>query len=518
MKPASFTQSASSQPARSLSAIAVLGVVALVGCSSPAAGGSNPGRGGNTPNVVLTFATIDSIGHGGESEFINAVKDVSGGRLTLKVESEYGDAAPGAESELVQAVAAGSLDGGVAATRAYAKARIHGLQAVEAPLLLDSDRAVSEVVNGPVGRDLLAGLEDDGLHGLALMHGGLRRPVSADTPLLGPEDWKDVRFRVYNSPVQSATIKALGGRPVDASYQWVDRVRANELDGGEFALQGLVDFNLGDGLDFVTVNVVLWPKVDTLIINKKRWEGLTDQQRAWLATAAERAKGANDGVDRDESDAAAKVCAAGVRLPSASRVQLAGIETAAQTVRRALAADAAEAGLLQALEPIAERHKGPSVPTIPQGCEAPRSTTGSGTTSTQGVIPDGTYRMSVTQEELTEAGLSNGPGFSGTWTMKVAGGAYELTCAPTTNPGKDCGNFTGPADTVLERGPLLEVPGGVQLAFDRDPAQRNCSGCPPSQGYIVGWALAADVLTLKHAAQDAAESPQWTFHPWSKIA
>lgn len=491
----------------------------LAGCTgegTPAAAD----RAGNAGPTVLRLATMDSISTGGESEFINAVEEVSGGRLTLDVVTEYGDAAPEAESNLIKAVVDGSLDLGIAATRAYARAGITGLQAVEAPLLLDSDDAVLEVVEGSAGEQILSGLEDDGLKGLALLHGGLRRPFSTEAPLRSPEDWPGKRFRVYNSPVQAAAVQALGATPVNESYQWGDKIRAGELDGGEFSIQGMADFDIGTGLGFVTPNLVLWPKVETIIIQRDRWDALTEEERGWLTEAAERAVSATVSADRDESLAAEQVCGDGMRLVPTDETQLAAYEEALAPVRDSLADDPAEAPLLTALEEIAARHETPSVPTVPTACQDP----GDGpaeepAAAPQKPVPDGTYRMTVSQDELTAAEINNGPGWSGTWTLTVTDGVYALTCTPVDLPGKDCGNFTGPADTVLESGPVVPVPGGVQLAYDLDPEQDlTCEGCARSDGYQVTWALEGDQLTLTHLeGQPGGEFYQWTFNPWTRI-
>ena len=62
--------------------------------------------------------------------------------------------------------------------------------------------------------------------------------------------------------------------------------------------------------------------------------------------------------------------------------------------------------------------------------------------------------------------------------MTIEEGVYALTCVPVDRPGKDCGNFSGPADFVLEGGPVLPHAGGVQLAFDLDPeSDLTCDGC-----------------------------------------
>jgi hypothetical protein len=103
--------------------------------------------------------------------------------------------------------------------------------------------------------------------------------------------------------------------------------------------------------------------------------------------------------------------------------------------------------------------------------------------------------------------------------MTITDSVYELTCSPVDLPGKDCGNFTGPADTVLEAGPVVPVPGGVELDYDLEILRGlGCDDCPAHPGYKVRWALEGDQLTLTHLPdQPGDESYQWTVNPWTKI-
>jgi TRAP-type C4-dicarboxylate transport system substrate-binding protein len=179
-------------------AAAVATAVLVAACS---AGADKAGA----DTVVLRLATIDLVNNNGQSygpeAFVENLEKVSGGRIKVEVTTKYGQSAPEAESDLVEAIASGEVDGGWPSTRAFANAGITGLEAVEAPMTLTSYAAEKALVSGPVADKLLAKLEGTGVLGLDLAVGPLRRPFAAEAPLLGPEDWAGATFRVYNSPV-----------------------------------------------------------------------------------------------------------------------------------------------------------------------------------------------------------------------------------------------------------------------------------------------------------------------------
>src|SRR5690348_6562078 len=116
--------------------IGTAAAMVLAGCG-PA--GSVDKAGSQT--VVLEFSSIDAVNDSGQSygpqAFINAVEQLSGGKIRVRVlTDDYGDGDATAETNLVKAIASGDLDGGWPATRAFARAGIPGLQSVEAPMTI----------------------------------------------------------------------------------------------------------------------------------------------------------------------------------------------------------------------------------------------------------------------------------------------------------------------------------------------------------------------------------------------
>jgi TRAP-type C4-dicarboxylate transport system substrate-binding protein len=182
-------------------AVIAVAIMALIGACQTTQGADKTG--GDT--VVLRLATFEGeVNANGQNHGLQAFVDdlgkVSGGRLKVEVNTDYGDGAPDAESQLVRAIAAGEVDGGWPSTRAFANAGIPGLEVVEAPMTITSYAAEKALASGPVAAKLLGRLDGTGVVGLGLEVGPLRRPFAAKQPLLGPGDWKGISFRVFNSP------------------------------------------------------------------------------------------------------------------------------------------------------------------------------------------------------------------------------------------------------------------------------------------------------------------------------
>lgn len=325
--------------------------------------------------TVLHLATIDVLNSNGQSVapgvFVRELQQVSAGRMKATISLKYEDGEPTAESDLVTAIAADRVDGGWPATRAFAAAGIHGLEPLEAPLLLTSYAAERDIVTGSAGPEFLHTLDRTDVLGLGLVVGPLRRPWATDAPLLSATDWKGTTFRVYNSPVQSAAVRALGGTPVNASYGFPDLVRQGKLRGVETDIAQYELNGYGPLTPMAARNIVLWPRMLVLTINRRRFDQLTGQQQTWVRQAAQEAVQAAIDYAYDENTPAQTLCQQGVRFVDASSVQLTTIRRAVSPVLAELAADPATSDGLNRVQQVAARHPDPDLPDVPLSCRRP---------------------------------------------------------------------------------------------------------------------------------------------------
>jgi TRAP-type C4-dicarboxylate transport system substrate-binding protein len=479
--------------------------------------------------AVLRLATIDSVNNNGQSygpeAFVQNLEEVSSGRLTVEVTERYGDGEAGAESDLVKAIASGEVDAGWPSTRAFANAGISGLEAVEAPMTLTSYAAEKTLVSGPAADKLLAKLDGTGVIGLNLAVGPLRRPFAAEAPLLGPEAWKGVKFRVYNSPIQTDAVRLLGATPVNLGLGWTDEMRAGNLRGVEFDIAQYGAMGNTTEAGYVTANVVLWPKVFVLSISQERFDALTDEQQTWVREAADKAMQVSVDATYDETTIAQDLCGKGARFIAASPDQIAALRTSLQPVLDGLAADPGNGALLTEIQAIAADHPEPDVPTVPKACQqstADGRPTG-GDPGPVSDLPDGKYRVEITKDDLAAAGLDYRDGGAGTVTFTVRDGTYESRCRPIDDPGIDCGHEV--KNRPLDAGYLRGTGNTVTLVHDPELVSK-LSGCKlpvsetlpdhcgPGGGVTLTWEIEGDSLTF---SPKVSADKWWGLEPWTKI-
>lgn len=101
------------------------------------------------------------------------------------------------------------------------------------PFLFEQLQNVRRISQGPIGQRLLDSLSRQGMVGLGFFDNGFKQ-MSANRPLLTPQDFRGLRMRVQSSRVIAAQFRALGARPVVLGFTETRRaLAAHVVDGTE---------------------------------------------------------------------------------------------------------------------------------------------------------------------------------------------------------------------------------------------------------------------------------------------
>jgi TRAP-type C4-dicarboxylate transport system substrate-binding protein len=342
---------------------------AAVGCaaSGDKAGGIRADRGPTVLRMASTpygLADVPPV-----AEFVHRVGALSGGTMRIEVISNWGYSAPGAEAQVVAAVAAGKVDLGWVGSRVFDTLGVPDFRALSAPMLISSYPQEDAVIRSGLASRMLAGLRKLGVLGLAVLGERLRLPFSR-RPLHGPASWHGIQFGTVRSRVQEQAIRALGATPVVA---W-GALRAHDLAHGTirgFELDiGRYVHDVGPvGRLYVTTNVALWPQFDVVLANPHSLTTLTAQQRRWLSQAAGEAAG--DSVALAAGGNVAyfrKACAIGARFVTATPADLAAIRKALSGTYLNLESDPRTRAYIQQIRRLENATPHGPVPGIPAGC------------------------------------------------------------------------------------------------------------------------------------------------------
>jgi TRAP-type C4-dicarboxylate transport system substrate-binding protein len=379
--------------------LVALGLV--VGCSA------SVDKSGSPAVTTLTLGHADGAANAnGQSyagqAFVDGLHARFGDRLDLVVRGALGANRRDGNQAVIRSIAAGELDGGWVLARGFEEAGVPGFDVLAAPMLITNYAAEAELVQGTQASQFLELLDGTELVGLSLGVGGLRRPIGTDAPVLGVEDWDGTRFGIV-SESQRESVAATGAIPVLATNyqnQLGQDFTAVELDMGRYGIN-----LLAGKAPFVTANIVLWPAIWVLVMNRAKFEGLSAADQELVRDAAQEATMASVRGSHDEAALVAEQCKAGARFPVATPGQIASLRAAFEPALREIEADPLRAPLLSGVRAVAAEHPDVDVLHPPEGCggapAAPREV--GAIPSTPSRIPPGTYRMTLTMQNLLDA-------------------------------------------------------------------------------------------------------------------
>ena len=338
-----------------------------------------PSRRDSIDSAVLTLriGTDDEPGLPAANaimEFARQVDDRSNGRIVIEPVWHAGGEDPDDWDQAVaRMVVSGELDLGLIPSRAWDTEGVDSLRALNAPFLVTSKAVVDDVVTGDVSAELLAGLDDIGITGLALLPEGFRHVFWWDRPLLSADDFAGATIRAPRSATTYAVLEALGATPDDlvVGAGFEAGVNDGSVAGAESS------FALATGLpgSWTTTagNVTLFPKINSLVANAEALAELTPDQRAVIMAAAAGTRDWAIANTVDEATAAEDFCAAGGTVLQADRAQVESLVLATRPVYDELEQDETTKRLISKIRALAEAAPPPAEITA---CEPDRSGAG----------------------------------------------------------------------------------------------------------------------------------------------
>jgi len=364
--------------------------LAVQGC-----GGGGSKAGGTKPVEPVTLTFANSNGDATElAPFAATAARLSGGTLKIRFVNSWRGGEARYEAGLIRDVAAGKADLGWAGSRAFDDVGVTMLDALHAPLLIDSYDLERRVLAGPLAGRMLRGLEPLGVTGLGILPGPMRHPAGA-APLVRAEDYRGRTIALNRSKVGALSLRALGARPYEIA-------RGGPIRGADGVEQqiGSIESNRYDKTaPYLTANVNLWPRPIVLFGNRRTLGRLSERQRSALREAARAAQpGALAAEIAADKESSGNLCRKGIPFVFATAEDVAALRTALQPVYDQLSRDPvtkaaiAQIASMRAAAPDAAQRE---APTCTQGATA------SGETSASAI--DGRYRFTITKAELTAA-------------------------------------------------------------------------------------------------------------------
>jgi tripartite ATP-independent transporter DctP family solute receptor len=219
-----------------------------------------------------------------ERMFAKLVEERTKGDVAVKV---HINAVLGGGREALEAVKVGTqtmVDAALAPVFGFEPA----FGVLNLPYLFTSRKQWYELLDGPLGTELLTMLEKLGFVGLGYPENGIRHVTNNVRPITKPEDLKGIKIRVMQSPVFISTFKTLGGLPT--AIPWAELYSALQqgvVDAQENPVVNIYGAKLYEVQKFLSLTAHTYDP-NVYFMNKKFFDSLPkDYQTVIRSTAKE---------------------------------------------------------------------------------------------------------------------------------------------------------------------------------------------------------------------------------------
>ena len=234
----------------------------------------------------------------GYEKFAELVAKKSNKQIEIKI---FGNCQIGSDRVTTEAAQAGTLD--LSSSSSPNLASFHqDYMALDLPYVTspkNQKKLYEALDSGELGKYYDKVAESIGLVPIMYSEYGYRNFVTAKKPIKEVSDLKGLKIRTTDSPVEVAVAKALGMNP--APVAWGETYTALQqgtvdAEGNTFSL--LNDAKHSEVLKYATNSEHNY-SMHVLLMNKKKWDSLTDEQRKIIREAAREALDWQRGVTAD---------------------------------------------------------------------------------------------------------------------------------------------------------------------------------------------------------------------------
>lgn len=226
--------------------VAALTVCAMAFTLTACGGGSDAEKDANAGGepVVMKLATTvnekDSFQIAAE-KFKEIVEEKTDGAYQIEI---YPDNKLGDEATLLESMAAGELELGIVTSGPFINFS-NDMGVLDMPFLFGSNEEAHKVLDGEVGQELLATLENSNLKGLAYAERGFRNLTNSVKPVTTVADMQGLKLRVMENEVYAKTFEALGANA--SPMAWTETLTALQngaIEGQENPINVICSYTL----------------------------------------------------------------------------------------------------------------------------------------------------------------------------------------------------------------------------------------------------------------------------------
>ena len=207
------------------------------------------------------------------------------------------------DKEEVEALQLGAVQMLAPSLAKFGPLGVKEFEVFDLPYIFDGYDQLRKVTDGEVGKAMLAKLEDKGIRGLAYWDNGFKI-MSANSPLLTPDDFLGLKMRIQSSKVLEAEMNALGAIPQVMAFSEVYQgLQTGVVDGTENPPSNMYTQKMNEVQKHATLSNHGYLGY-AVIVNKEFWDGLPEDVRGQLEKAMAESTVYANGIAQEENEKA----------------------------------------------------------------------------------------------------------------------------------------------------------------------------------------------------------------------
>jgi len=257
--------------------------------------------------IIIKFSHVvanDTPKGKGALKFKELAEKYTDGKVKIEI---YPNSSLYKDKEEIEALQLGSVQMLAPSTAKFAPLGIKEFEALDLPWLFKDEATYSNAMKGTLGKWLFQKLETKGITGLAYWDNGFHM-VSSNRPLMKPEDFKGLKFRISGSKIADQYFRLMGSIPQIMAFSEVyQALQTGVVDGCENTASNYLTQKFYEVQKDITVSYHAHLQY-AVIVNSKFWSGLPPDIRTQLDKAmADATDYTNQIAHQENEDALAEI-------------------------------------------------------------------------------------------------------------------------------------------------------------------------------------------------------------------
>jgi len=162
-------------------------------------------------------------------KFKEIIEQKSQGELQVKI---FHSASIGNETEILQQIQLGTIQLGIITSGPF-DSFDPIVRVIDYPFLFKDNNQADEILDGPLGSEILTSLESSGFKGLCFSENGFRNLTNSRQAVSKPSDIEGLKIRVMSSALHKSIWQALGANPTPMPWPIYTELEQGVIDGQE---------------------------------------------------------------------------------------------------------------------------------------------------------------------------------------------------------------------------------------------------------------------------------------------